>query len=155
MGRGMAITGVEASSSKTYMQEVRGAIRGCATDLPLAHAIEQLFGELALRKRGISTAKNLVEGVRILEHLPLIPATIIDLHRLQLQAIGKMAKAEDRPRVWATMEDFQTLAEHRVHWAWARVFFTVGMAFALCLRVSDIAVLRWGWLGHTTITTTL
>ena len=48
----------------------------------------------------------------------------------------------------ATMADFQTLAEHRVHWAWARVFFPVGMAFALCLRVSDVAVLRWGWLGH-------
>ena len=46
------------------------------------------------------------------------------------------------------MEDFQTLAEHRVHWAWAKVFFVVGMAVTLCLRVSDIALLRWGWLGH-------
>ena len=31
---------------------------------------------------------------------------------------------------------------------WDRVFFAVGMAFTLCLRVSDVAVLRWGWLGH-------
>ena len=60
-----------------------------------------------------------------------MPATINDLHRPQLQAIGKMAKAEERPRVWATMADFQTLAGHRVHWAWARVFFAVGMAFTL------------------------
>ena len=28
------------------------------------------------------------------------------------------------------------------------MFFAVGMAFTLCLRVSDVAVLRWGWLGH-------
>ena len=35
-----------------------------------------------------------------------------------------------------------------MHWAWARVFFSVGMAFTLCLKVSDVAVLRWGWLGH-------
>ena len=116
--------------------------------MPLAKAIERRFGELALCKRGISAAMNLVAGVRILEHLELIPATITDLHRLQLQAIGKMAKAEYRPRVWATMADFQTLAEHMVHWAWARVFFAVGMAFTLCLRVSNVAVLRWGWLGH-------
>ena len=148
MGTGMAIRGVEASSSKTYMQEVRGAIRGCPTDVPLAKAVERRFGELALRKRGVSAAKNLVAGIRILERLELIPPTITDLHRLQLQAIGKMAKAGDRPRVWATMADFQTLAEHRVHWAWARMFFAVGMAFTLCLRVSDVAVLRWGWLGH-------
>ena len=37
----MAIRGVEASWSKTYMQEVRGTLRGCATDLPLAQAIER------------------------------------------------------------------------------------------------------------------
>ena len=114
----------------------------------LAKAIERQFGELTLRKRGISAAKNLVAGVRILERLELIPATITNLHRLQLQAIGKMAKAEDRPRVLATMADSQTLAEHGVQWAWARVFFAVGMAFPLCLRVSDVVVLRWGWLGH-------
>ena len=130
------------------MQEVRGAIRGCPTDMPLAKAVERRFGELALRKRGVSAAKNLVAGICIRERLELIPPTITELHRLQLQVIGKMAKAEDRPRVWATMADFQTLAEHRVHWAWARVFFAVGTAFTLCLRVSDVAVLRWGWLGH-------
>ena len=113
MDTGMAITGVEASSSKTYMQEVRGAIRGCFTDMPLAKAIERRFGELALRKRGISAAKNVVAGVRILERLELILATITDLHRLQLQAIGKMARARDKPRVWATIADFQTLVEHR------------------------------------------
>ena len=116
--------------------------------MPLAKAVEQRFGELAVRKRGVSAAKNPVAPIRILERLELIPPTITELHRLQLQAIGKMAKAEDRPRVWATMADFQTLAEHRVHWAWARVFFAVGMAFTLCLRVSNVAVLRWGWLGH-------
>ena len=43
----MAIRGVEASSSKTYMQEVRGALRGCATDVPVAQAVERRFGELA------------------------------------------------------------------------------------------------------------
>ena len=69
MGTSMAIRGVEASLSKTYMQEVRGALRGCATDLPLAQAIERRFGELALCKRGISAAKNMVAGVRILERL--------------------------------------------------------------------------------------
>ena len=142
VGTGMAIRGVEASSSKTYMQELLGAIRGCATCMPLAKAIERRFGELALRKRGMSAVKNLVAGGRILERLELIPATVTDLQRLQLQAIGKIAKAEDKPRVWATMADFQTLAEHRVHWAWAKVFFAVGMAFTLCLRVSDVAVLR-------------
>ena len=115
MGTGMSIRGVEASSSKTYVQEVRGAIRGCPTDVPLAKAIERRFGELVLRKRGVSAAKNLVAGIRILERLELIPPTITDLHRLQLQAIGKMAKAEDKPTVWATMADFQTLAEQRVH----------------------------------------
>ena len=87
-------------------------------------------------------------GIRILERLQLIPAAITNLHRLQLQAIGKMAKAGDPPRIWATMEDFQTPAEHKVHWAWARVFFAVGMAFTLCLRVSHVAILLWGWLGH-------
>ena len=56
-----------------------------------------------------------------------------------LRAIGKMAKAEDRPRVWATVADFRTLAERRVHWAWARVFFAVGMAFTISLRISDVA----------------
>ena len=106
VGTGMAIRGVQASSSKTYMQEVRGAIRGYATDMPLAQAMERQFGELALRKRGVSAAKNLVAGVGILERLELIPATITDLHWLQLLAIGKMAKAEDKPRVWATMADF-------------------------------------------------
>ena len=80
MGTGMAIQGVEASSSKTYMHEVRGAIRGCAVDMPLAKAIERRFGELALRKRRISAAKNVLAGVRILESLKLIPATITDLH---------------------------------------------------------------------------
>ena len=87
-------------------------------------------------------------SIRILERLQLILPTISNLHRLQLQAIGKMAKAEDRPRVWATMGDFRTLAEHRVHRAWAMVFFAVGMAFTLCLRVSDVAAVWWGWLGH-------
>ena len=53
VGTGMAIRGVEASSSKTYMQEVRGAIRGCPTGVPLAKAVERRFGELALRKRGV------------------------------------------------------------------------------------------------------
>ena len=106
MGTGMAIRGVEATSAETCMQEVRGAMRGCPTDMPLAKAIERRFGELALRKQGIPAAKNLVAGVRILERLELIPATITDLHRVQLQAIGKMARAEDKPRVWATMADF-------------------------------------------------
>ena len=69
---------------------------GCATDMPLAKAIERRFGELALRKRGISAAKNLVAGVRILERLELIPAAITDLHRLQLPATGKMAKAHTK-----------------------------------------------------------
>ena len=45
-------------------------------------------------------------GVRMLEKLKLIRATITELHRLQLRAIGKMAKAEDKPRVWATVADF-------------------------------------------------
>ena len=45
--------------------------------------------------------------------------------------MGKMAKAEDTP-----------------HWAWAKVFFAVGMAFTLCLRVSDVANLRWRRLEH-------
>ena len=35
-----------------------------------------------------------------------------------------------------------------MHWAWARVFFAVGMAFTICLRISDVAQLRWGWLAH-------
>ena len=117
MGTRMAIRGVEASSSKTYMQGVRGAQQGCATDVTLAQAIERRFGELALRKRGVSATKNLVAGITILERLQLIPVTITDIHRLQLQAIGKLAKAEDRPRIWATMGDFRMLAEHRVHWA--------------------------------------
>ena len=82
MGTGMAITGVEASSFKTYMQEVRAALRGCATNVTLAQAIERLFWELALRKRGVSAAKNLVACIRILERLRLIPATITDLPRL-------------------------------------------------------------------------
>ena len=82
MGTGMAIRGVEASSSKTYMQEVRGTLRGCATDVTLAQVIERRFGELALRKRGVSAAKNLVAGIRILEPLQLIPVTITDLHKL-------------------------------------------------------------------------
>ena len=81
VGTSMATRRVEATSSKTYMQEVRGAIRGCATDLPLAKAIERRFKELVLRKRGISTATNLVAGVRISERLQLIPATMIHLHR--------------------------------------------------------------------------
>ena len=59
-----------------------------------------------------------------------------------------MARAVDKPRVWATVADFQTMAEHRVHWAWAKIFFAVGMAFTLCLSVFDVAVLRGGWLGH-------
>ena len=69
MGTGMAIRGVEANSSKTYMQEVRGALQGCATDVPLAQAIERRFGELAVRKRGVSVAKYLVAGIKILERL--------------------------------------------------------------------------------------
>ena len=88
VGTGMAITGVEASSSQTYMHEVWGALRGCATDLPLAKAIEWRFRQLALCQRGISTANNFVAGVKILERLELIPATITDPHRLQLQVIG-------------------------------------------------------------------
>ena len=148
VGTAMAIRGVEASSSATYMQQVRMALRGCGTDEPLAVAIQRRFAELALRKRGYSAANNLVAGIRMLEKLKLIRATVTDLHRLQLRAIGKIAKAEDRPRVWATVADFQTLAERRVHWAWARVFFAVGMAFTICLRISDVAQLRWGWLAH-------
>ena len=148
VGTAMAIRGVEASSSATYMQQVRMALRGCGTDEPLAVAIQRRFAELALRKRGYSVANNLVAGIRMLEKLKLIRATVTDLHRLQLRAIGKMAKAEDRPRVWATVADFQTLAERRVHWAWARVFFAVGMALTICLRISDVAQLPWGWLAH-------
>ena len=79
--------------------------------MPLAKAIEGRSGELALRKGGIA-AKNPVAGVRILERLELIPATITDLHQPQLQAMGKMPKAEDKPGVWVTMADFQTFAEH-------------------------------------------
>ena len=124
------------------------ALRGCGTDEPLAVAIQRRFAELALRKRGYSAANNLVAGIRMLEKLTLIRATVTDLHRLQLRAIGKMAKAEDRPRVWATVADFQTFAERRVHWAWARVFFALGMAFTICLRISDVAQIRWGWLAH-------
>ena len=84
MGTGMAIRGVEASLSKTYMQEVWRAIQGCATDLPLAKAMERRFRELVLRKLGISAAKNLVASIKILERLELIPATITGLQRLQL-----------------------------------------------------------------------
>ena len=148
VGTAMAIRGVEAISSATYMQQVRMALRGCGTDEPLAVTIQRRFAELALRKRGYSAANNLVAGIRMLEKLKLIRATVTDLHRLQLRAIGKMAKAEDRPRVWATVADFQTLAERRVHWAWARVFFAVGMAFTICLTISDVAQLRCGWLAH-------
>ena len=96
VGTGMAITGVEASLSKTYMQEVWGAIRGCATDLPLAQAIAPRFGELALPKRGISAAKNLVAGVRILERLQLTPATITDPHRLQLRSARWIEQRTDQ-----------------------------------------------------------
>ena len=53
VGTGMAIRGVEASSSRTYMQEVRGAIWGCPTHMPLDKAVERRFGELALCKRGV------------------------------------------------------------------------------------------------------
>ena len=148
VGTAMAIRGVEASSSATYMQQVRMALRGCGTDEPLAVAIQRRFAELALRKWGYSAANNLVAGIRMLQKLKLIRATVTDVHRLQLRAIGKMAKAEDKPRVWATVADFQTLAERRVHWAWARVFFAVGMAFTICLRISDVAQIRWGWLAH-------
>ena len=91
VGTAMAIRGVEASSSATYMQQVRMALRGCGTDEPLAVAIQRRFAELALRKRGYSAANNLVAGIRMLEKLKLIRATVTDLHRLQLRAIGKMA----------------------------------------------------------------
>ena len=80
-------------------------------------------------------------GVSIPEGLQLIPPTITERHRLQLQAIGKMAKVEDKPKIWTTMEGSQTLGEHKVHRDWARVFFAVSMAFTLCHKVVNIAVL--------------
>ena len=46
------------------------------------------------------------------------------------------------------MEQFATLDGHQVHLARARVFFAVGMAFTLCLRVSDVAKVRWEWLQY-------
>ena len=96
-GTGMTIRGVEASSSQTYMQEVRGAIRGCPTDMPLAKAIERLFGELALRKRGISGARTWRRESASWNTWNSYWATITDLHRLQLQAIGKMLRRHKLP----------------------------------------------------------
>ena len=59
-----------------------------------------------------------------------------------------MARGEELPRTWATMDHLTSLGEHRVHWAWGRVFFAVGMAITMCLKVSDVATLRWGWLQY-------
>ena len=53
--------------------------------------------------------------------LGALPPFITDRHRLQVQAIGRMARGGELPRIWATMDHFTSLGEHRVHWAWGRV----------------------------------
>ena len=37
-----------------------------------------------------------------------MPAFITEPHMLQIQAVGRMAKGEERPRVWTTMEQLGT-----------------------------------------------
>ena len=124
------------------------ALRGRDPNSLLEDAFTTRLQVLALRKQGFSAAKNLQSGLRYLERLGALPTFITERHRLQVQAIGRMACGEELPRVWATMDHFTSLGEHRVHWAWGRVFFAVGMAITMCLRVSDVATLRWGWLQY-------
>ena len=50
-----------------------------------------------------------------------------------------MARGEELPRIWATMDHFTALGKHRVHWAWARVS-------AQCARRSPCASVLVTWL---------
>ena len=95
-----------------------------------------------------SSAKHLQSGMEYLEQLGALPAFITQRHQLHIQAVHTMAREEKRPQIRATSEQFVALGEHMVHWAWIQVFFAMGVAFTLCLTVSDVAAVPWGWLQY-------